>query len=108
MGDVDEKVTASNREKLMTIVMVVVIAAAAVGFVQWSKSQPEGSRLSRAFCADLDAGLTLMNLWPRDMDPAEFADDAWGYIATTCPEHYLPNKDYFDGWNKPVPPGVNG
>lgn len=59
------------------------------------------SSLSRAFCADLDNGLTLMNLWPRDMDPEEFAGDAWGYIATTCPEHYAPNRDYFDSWDLP-------
>jgi hypothetical protein len=62
----------------------------------------EGGPLSRAFCADLDNGLTLMNLWPRDQDPADFASDAWGYIATTCPEHYAPNRDYFDQWGLPT------
>lgn len=72
--------------------------AAVFGLVACGSS---GSDLAEAFCSDLDDGLTMMNLWPRDMDPEEFADDAWGYVATTCPEHYEPNKDYFDSWGLP-------
>lgn len=59
------------------------------------------SSVSEAFCGDLDNGLTMMNLWPRDMDPEEFANDAWGYVSTTCPEHYEANREYFDNWGLP-------
>lgn len=97
MTDGPEKKKSSNWPFIAGFLLVAVL----IGGWFWIDSQPEGSKISRAFCEDLDNGYTLMNLWPRDMDPAEFADKAWGYIATTCPEHYAPNRDYFDGWGKP-------
>lgn len=60
-----------------------------------------GSNVSQAFCNDLDDGMTMFNLMPSGADPEEFANDAWGYVQTTCPEHYEPNRAYFDQWGLP-------
>lgn len=80
-----------NTHRIGAVAVAVVVAACG----------SSSSSLSEAFCADLDDGLSMMNLWPRDMDPADFAEDAWGYVATTCPEHYGPNRAYFDSWDLP-------
>lgn len=57
---------------------------------------------SELFCSDLRSGLTLLNMWPRDMDPAEFAQVAYGNISTSCPEHLERNRAYFEGWGYTV------
>lgn len=57
---------------------------------------------SEAFCADLRNGHTLMNLWPRDQDPADYAGDAYGRVSISCPEFLERNRSYFEGWGYTV------
>lgn len=85
--------------------IAVLVPAMVVGMVVSSDSGPSRrpDTLSGAFCTDLDNGYSLMNLWPRDQDPKDYASDAWGMIAISCPEHYDRNVAYFEQWNLPPP-----
>lgn len=57
-----------------------------------------GGPISDAFCADLDSGLTLMNLWDRKTEPEEFARKARAYMDLSCPERVEEYREYFQNW----------
>lgn len=50
---------------------------------------------SEAFCSDLEAGLTPMNIYggvSDDYTPEEFADLAYGNAAISCPDQLTSNE----------------
>jgi len=53
---------------------------------------------SEAFCDDVKDGLNVMNLI-GDADPREFADDAYGMMAISCPEELEGWRAYFERWD---------
>lgn len=80
------------------IVGVIAIALGVQAVVTGGFIDDDDPSPSEAFCNDLDDGYTLMNLWPRDVDPADFASDSYGRIAVSCPDHLEPNRAYFAQW----------
>jgi hypothetical protein len=59
-----------------------------------SCSSSESLTLSEAFCNDLRDGASLFSLYSvvaRDMSTERFADKAYGYAATSCPEQLTGN-----------------
>lgn len=63
--------------------------------------------LSEAFCSDLKAGLTPMNILGGSVKdgtytPQEAADRAYGWAAISCPEELRTNemlRTYLENWN---------
>lgn len=62
-------------------------------------------KLSEAFCADLEAGLTPMQIYrgvSEQYIPKKFADLAFGFAAISCPEQLDTNdplRQFLMNWD---------
>ncbi len=60
-----------------------------------------GNDLADAFCRDLKAGLTPMQILGATDDPSKAADNAYAYAAIGCPEELQTNealRTYLEAW----------
>lgn len=80
----------------MLIGAVLLIAVAVSG----GRSDGGGRNLSpsEAYCKDLRDGATVMNLWDREQDPQDYADDAYGRMSISCSEQLERFRGYFEEW----------
>jgi hypothetical protein len=81
--------------KLWAAVGVVAVLAAC--------SSEGSSTPSKAFCADLRDGLTVMNL-RGSQDPKDYASDVYGRVSISCPEMFQRTdvRALMEAWNLPT------
>lgn len=104
-GDTRPWVTESVEVEMVATPDTTIAVETTVAPVETAPAPYEDPSLSEAFCNDLRAGLTPMNIWQgvRDeYDPEEFADKAYGMAAISCPEQLTDNEGlrvFLTNWN---------
>lgn len=79
------------------VVLGLVVVGVASLVMQGGDDTNDTVRPSEAFCNDLDDGASAFQLI-GDADPQRFADQAYGFMATSCPEHLERHRGYFEQW----------
>ena len=80
--------------KLGAVVLTLIVVGAVIDA---NDDQPGHMTPSEAFCSDVAKGLGPMNLI-GDEDPEDFASDAYGRMAISCPEQLEGWRAYFENW----------
>lgn len=90
---------------MRALLVVAVVALAVAGCSSPQKSPETGMSLSEAFCSDLKAGNSPLQIWGAasgSKSPKEMADSTYGYVAVSCPDELKTNQElrtYLKGWN---------